>query len=98
MKELVGGSIGEWIETGRGAAQAAGARPLRRAVAVTLEDAVADAILDGSLRAGDVATALLSRAAAAAAARGQPLQPGPQCVALRIRRGALDDERPHQVR
>lgn len=65
---------------------------MRRAVTATLEDALCDAFLTGALLQGDSVSALLSKAAATATTLGRPLPLGPQCVALRIRRGAYYDE------
>jgi len=57
-----------------------GARPLRRAVAGTLEDALADALLRDTLQPGDSVLCKLSAAAAAAAAAGRPPIMGPSAV------------------
>ena len=57
-----------------------GARPLRRAVTGTLEDALADAMLRGSLVPGDSVLAKLSAAAAAEATAGRAPLMGPAAV------------------
>ena len=62
------------------AKQEYGARPLRRAVTATLEDALADAMLRGTLQSGDSVLAKLSAAAAAEAAAGRAPLMGPAAV------------------
>jgi C-terminal, D2-small domain, of ClpB protein len=57
-----------------------GARPLRRAATATLEDALADAMLRGTLVPGDSVLAKLSAAATVEAAAGHTPLMGPAAV------------------